>query len=132
MAYRRHDIAFAFTKRDDNCDTRQHVSLKPLQGIERKDAPTGRDAMRFYVLYTQGGVIISKDNYLPKRQLLEEIEGCVAFIGPLPVKRAAAYLAECYPDLWPVAEVQLARLQASVEPYGALTFQLVNHTPQRS
>ena len=88
--------------------------------------------MRFHVLLTVRGVIICKDNYLPERELVAPDDGCHARIGPFPPSRMADYLTENFPDLWPIAEVQLAQLQASLEPYCLLTFQSPRPRPQSS
>jgi hypothetical protein len=70
--------------------------------------------MQLYVFVTAGGLLLSKRQFDADADPLRLVP-CDTYLGPMSVRDTAQFLRDCYPDLTPSADVQVAWFIATPE-----------------
>jgi len=78
--------------------------------------------MRLHIIYTEGGVLLSKRDYASWREIQDAHEDFKTSLGPWEQEVVVGYLDDEYPDLDPPAREQVGALVAGEGHTRALAF----------
>lgn len=78
--------------------------------------------MNITIIYLDDDMLISKKKYEVWREIQDEYENYKASLGPWSGEEIIEYLGEEYPDLNPVAEIQVSNLLNASNQTAKVTF----------